>query len=201
MTSSKRRMTTHTTTSSGCRSNLLHCHCHLLASISLPCFRLAACWMSSLDVSHQQMSLFHKNIPNVVSSVVELARTCLWSLHPLNPTNQCQKSAWKKGVVKAKANKAKQSIIVLLRMIRSALQRIKEHSVLPPASIMKIVKHSGNDYCILEEKTSHLVSYILALNLQDLLDVPLVLLPAAMKIDTALSLNLTQKQLQPCYYV
>lgn len=58
VTSSKRRMTTHATTSSDCCSNLLDCHCHLLASISLPCFRLTACWMSSLDVSHHQICLY-----------------------------------------------------------------------------------------------------------------------------------------------
>ncbi|KAG2059862.1 hypothetical protein BDR06DRAFT_967432 [Suillus hirtellus] len=46
-----------------------------------------------------------------------------------------------------------------------------------------------------------LVSYIPALNLQDLLDVLLVLLLATMKINTALSLNLMWRQLQPCYYV
>ncbi|KAG1791851.1 uncharacterized protein HD556DRAFT_1444924 [Suillus plorans] len=70
-----------------------------------------------------QTSPFHKNAPNVVSSVVTFAQTRPWSSQPRNP-NQCQKVKWEN----AKANKVKILMIAVPRVIRSALERIKANS-------------------------------------------------------------------------
>jgi hypothetical protein len=64
------------------RSNLFHHHHHhhrhrhRLASVSPHFFRLATSGVSSLDVTHHQTNLSHKNAPSMNSSVVALAQTC-----------------------------------------------------------------------------------------------------------------------------
>ncbi|KAG2106586.1 WD40-repeat-containing domain protein [Suillus discolor] len=89
------------------------------------------------------------------------------------------------------------ALSVILRMIRSAPEKIESYGVPPLTSIGKIIGTAGHGYCSLEEKIIHLVSSIPAL--QDLPDILSMFFLLARMIDTASSLRLTRKRLQLCY--
>ncbi|KAG1780613.1 WD40-repeat-containing domain protein [Suillus placidus] len=112
--------------------------------------------------------------------------------------------------------KANSEMMVLLPTRRAHRLMI---ALPPPISTARIIENSGNDWCRLETKFLHSVPHIPALDLhmhpnqycanpgtgilaysqQDPLDVPSMLLLAAMKIDMALLLNRMRKRLQPCF--